>query len=599
MSQAHRIQVLPDHVINQIAAGEVVQRPSSVLKELLENAVDSGATLIKVNLKDAGRSLIEVIDNGQGISPEQVPLALQRHATSKLSDWEDLYRLWTYGFRGEALASIAAVSQMELASRVKEQEWGVLVEVHGGQILQNQSMALPTGTRVSVRSLFYNVPARRNFLKKDSTEYKNLEDEFIRLALAKPELALELKSQSQTVYNLKPGNLRQRIQALLGKNFSDGLVPVEEDTQLVGLSGFVAKPALCRKSRYAQYLFVNGRYFKDAHLQHAVSSAMEGLLPAQHHPAYVLNFRVDPAKMDVNVHPSKIEVKFEEDQGIYAILKSAIRRSLGQYQLSPSLDFEWEPLPGSWGIQSTAPERVSTPEIRVNPHYNPFQSPPTGGASASVAGYHRMLEGLNESSDQLMDGWIYPDGLGIFRSGGRCLVVQTRSLLRATMWDRLVQELDQQYRPGFGSLPLESVVWPIPGNDHEGQGPVWAANLGIDLVLGPDKSSYSVNSIPVGVSTAEVMDLLDWFWAQFHEGRIPAKQDALQYLAHTRGLNAQEKPFDPNNPAQVMRVLQRWIQEERSFLDSDGRTWGWYGEPQQLLNTLIPNYELSNQSRSL
>lgn len=167
------------------------------------------------------------------------------------------------------------------------------------------------------------------------------------------------------------------------------------------------------------------------------------------------------------------------------------------------------------------------------------------------------------------------------------------------MWDRLVQELDQQYRPGFGSLPLESVVWPIPGNDHEGQGPVWAANLGIDLVLGPDKSSYSVNSIPVGVSTAEVMDLLDWFWAQFHEGRIPAKQDALQYLAHTRGLNAQEKPFDPNNPAQVMRVLQRWIQEERSFLDSDGRTWGWYGEPQQLLNTLIPNYELSNQSRSL
>ncbi|MFM9143571.1 MAG: DNA mismatch repair endonuclease MutL [Bacteroidota bacterium] len=599
MTQAPRIQVLPDHVINQIAAGEVVQRPASVLKELLENAVDSGATLIKVNLKDSGRSLIEVIDNGQGIAPEQVPLALQRHATSKLNDWEDLYRLMTYGFRGEALASIAAVSQMELASRVKDLELGVLVEAHGGQILQNQPVALPTGTRVSVRSLFFNVPARRNFLKKDSTEYKNLEDEFIRLALAKPELALELKSQSQTVYSLKPGNLRQRIQALLGKSFSEGLVPLEEDTQLVGLSGFVAKPALCRKTRYAQYLFVNGRYFKDAYLQHAVSSAMEGLLPAQHHPAYVLNFRVDPAKMDVNVHPSKIEVKFEEDQGIYAILKSAVRRSLGQYQLSPSLDFELEPLPGSWGIQSTAPERLNSPEVRVNPHYNPFQSPPTGGASSSVAGYHRMLENLNQSPDLLTDGWISPDGIGVFRSGGRCLVVQIRSLLRATMRDRLLQDLDQLYRPGYGSLPLESVVWQSPGNPDDEQGLAWAANLGIELALGPEKSSYAVKSIPVGVTSAEVLDLLDWFWAQLEEGRTPTKDEALQYLAQTRGLNAQERPFDPTNLAQVLRVLQRWIQEERPFLDPDGRTWGWYGEPQQLFNTLIPNYELSHQSRSL
>ena len=609
MSESHRIQVLPDRVINQIAAGEVVQRPSSVLKELLENAVDSGANLIRVSLKDAGRSLIEVMDNGKGIPSDQIPLALQRHATSKIVDWEDLYRLNTYGFRGEALASIASVSHIEVASRVADQELGVLVEAQGGAITQNQPSALPLGTRVSVRSLFFNVPARRNFLKKDSTESKNLEEEFIRLALARPDLALELKSQGQMVYSLKPGNLRQRIQAVLGKNFADGLVPVEEDTQLVGLCGFVAKPALCRKTRYAQYLFVNGRYFKDAYLQHAVSSAMEGLLPAQHYPAYVLNFRVDPSKMDVNVHPSKIEVKFEEDQGIYAILKAAVRRSLGQYQLRPSLDFEWEPLPGSWGIQSTPPDRLRAPSVRVNPDYNPFGNPspeggsstPSGGSSAPKSGYHRLLEGLmepaNDSStlliqdDQLQDGWIYPDGTGLFRTVQRMVVVEVRVLLREIMMDRLIQNLDQVYRPGHGVLPLEPVLWQGGSLDQADDGLPLAASLGIELRRLEEKDAYQVETHPAHTPMAEVLDLLDWLWARFHEGGQPVRSEALGYLARTRGLNGEERPFDPSNPAQVMRALKPWVSGERSFLDSEGRPWGWCGEPKRALIALTNLYE--------
>jgi len=602
VSESHRIQVLPDRVINQIAAGEVVQRPSSVLKELLENAVDSGANLIQVSLKDAGRSLIEVMDNGKGIPSDQIPLALQRHATSKIVDWEDLYRLNTYGFRGEALASIASVSHIEVASRVADQELGVLVEAQGGAITQNQPSALPLGTRVSVRSLFFNVPARRNFLKKDSTESKNLEEEFIRLALARPDLALELKSQGQMVYSLKPGNLRQRIQAVLGKNFADGLVPVEEDTQLVGLSGFVAKPALCRKTRYAQYLFVNGRYFKDAYLQHAVSSAMEGLLPAQHYPAYVLNFRVDPSKMDVNVHPSKIEVKFEEDQGIYAILKAAVRRSLGQYQLQPSLDFEWEPLPGSWGIQSTPPDRLRVPSVRVNPDYNPFGNPTSEvGSSAPTSGYHRLLEGLMEPAynaatpstqdDHLQDGWIYPDGTGLFRTGQRMVVVEVRVLLREIMMDRLIQNLDQVYRPGHGVLPLEPVLWQGGSLDQADNGLPLAASLGIDLRPLEEKDTYQVETHPAHPPMAEVLDLLDWIWARLHEGGQPVRSEALGYLARTRGLNGEERPFDPTNPAQVMRALKPWVSGERSFLDPEGRPWGWCGEPKRALIALTNLYE--------
>ena len=347
------IRLLSDKVINLIAAGEVVQRPASALKELLENAADAGATLIRVQLKDAGRTLIEVVDNGCGIRAEQAEMALRRHATSKLVVLEDLHRLHTYGFRGEALASVAAVSVLELATRHRDQETGVLLECEGGDLKGRREAAMPVGTRVTVKSLFYNVPARRNFLKKDETEFRNLEDEFIRLALARPDLSLELHHQGRPVYQLRPATPRQRIQALLGKSFEEGLVPVDEETQLVRIHGFVAKPSICRKSRFAQYLLVNGRYVRDPYLQHAVTAAMEGLLAEGLHPAYILHLQVDASKVDVNVHPAKTEVKFEEDKAIYAILKAAVRRSLGQFQCSPSLDFDKDPLPDSWGIRAT------------------------------------------------------------------------------------------------------------------------------------------------------------------------------------------------------------------------------------------------------
>jgi len=329
---------------------------------------------------------------------------------------------------------------------------------------------------------------------------------------------------------------------------------------------------------------------------------MEGLLPAQHYPAYVLNFRVDPSKMDVNVHPSKIEVKFEEDQGIYAILKAAVRRSLGQYQLQPSLDFEWEPLPGSWGIQSTPPDRLRVPSVRVNPDYNPFGNPTSEvGSSAPTSGYHRLLEGLMEPAysaatpstqdDHLQDGWIYPDGTGLFRTGQRMVVVEVRVLLREIMMDRLIQNLDQVYRPGHGVLPLEPVLWQGGSLDQADNGLPLAASLGIELRRLEEKDTYQVETHPAHTPMAEVLDLLDWIWARFHEGGQPVRSEALGYLARTRGLNGEERPFDPTNPAQVMRALKPWVSGERSFLDPEGRPWGWCGEPKRALIALTNLYE--------
>ncbi|MFM7381189.1 MAG: DNA mismatch repair endonuclease MutL, partial [Bacteroidota bacterium] len=458
------IHLLPDRVINQIAAGEVVQRPSSVLKELLENSVDAGASSIKVSIRDAGRTLIEVLDNGKGIRAAQATKALLRHATSKITDWEDLSRLISYGFRGEALASIAAVSQMELASRHIEEAHGFVLLCDGGLVREQREIAHTVGTRISVRSLFYNVPARRNFLKKDETEFRNLEDEFIRLALAKPELHLELQHQDKVLHVLKAANLKQRIHQLLGRAFADALVPVEEQTQLVGIQGFVAKPSACRKTRYAQYLFVNGRYFRDSYLQHALSSAMEGILPPQHYPAYILNLEVDSSKMDVNVHPSKIEVKFEEDKGIYAILKAAVRRSLGQFQLMPSLDFEKEPLPDAWGIAPGALSQIQPPRVQWNPRYNPFEAesgrprasadPATywnaqtvWRASADSDAWQASDKFLTEDQTWEDDGRILGGHWAVFMSDRHLYVVSIPALQGVLKMERLLKDLDGIFRP--------------------------------------------------------------------------------------------------------------------------------------------------------
>src|ERR1700761_6181954 len=368
------IQLLPDSVANQIAAGEVVQRPASAVKELVENAIDAGADKIQLILKDAGKTLVQVIDNGCGMSLTDARMSFERHATSKIRKAEDLFAIRTMGFRGEAMASIAAIAQVELKTRRHEDELGTCIQIEGSEVLSQQACSANTGTSISVKNLFDNTPARRNFLKSNPVEMRHIIDEFQRVALANPNVFFTLHHDGQEVYHLQAEVLKQRIVHLFGSNYNQRLVPVEEDTSIIKLRGFVGKPEFARKTRGEQFFFVNNRFIRDAYLNHAVLTAFEELLPDESYPLYVLFIEIDPSKIDINVHPTKTEIKYQDEKAIYAIIRSAVKRSLGRYNITPSLDFDQEN--SIEHLITPKPfEQIVQPSISFNPDFNPFSTP--------------------------------------------------------------------------------------------------------------------------------------------------------------------------------------------------------------------------------
>lgn len=333
------IRLLPDSIANQIAAGEVVQRPASVVKELVENSLDAGADDIKVIVRDAGKQLIQIIDNGKGMSPTDARMCIERHATSKISTADDLFALKTMGFRGEALASIAAVAQVEIKTRLKQSELGTCLVVEGSAIKKQEPESCSVGTSVSVRNLFYNIPARRNFLKGNPVELRHIIDEFIHLSLSHPSVSLMLVHGDEVIYDLQPSKLGQRIVALFGKSYQQQLAACDEEAGSIRVSGYVGRPELARRTRSEQFFFVNNRYFRSNYLHHAVMSGFEGLLPEGSFPFYALFLEVDPKHIDVNVHPAKTEVKFIDERTVYTVIRVAVRRALGLHQIAPALDF--------------------------------------------------------------------------------------------------------------------------------------------------------------------------------------------------------------------------------------------------------------------
>lgn len=337
------IQLLPDHIANQIAAGEVIQRPASAVKELLENAVDAGATEVKLLVNDAGKSLIQVIDNGCGMSETDARMAFERHATSKISKMEDLFRIKTMGFRGEALASIAAVAQVEVKTKRAEEANGVRIEIENSMVVTQEPAACTNGTSIAMKNLFFNIPARRNFLKSNAAEMRHVVDEFIRVALAFPDVFFSLTHNGQQMFHLEKGTIKQRILQVLGNHYNAKLVSVQEKSDYVNIYGFIGKPETARKTRGDQYFFVNNRFIKSPYLNHAVSSAFQEMIPADSFPAYVLFIDLDPAQVDINVHPTKQEIKFEDEKIIYAFIQSAVKHALAQFSIAPSLDFELDP----------------------------------------------------------------------------------------------------------------------------------------------------------------------------------------------------------------------------------------------------------------
>lgn len=367
------IQLLPDHVANQIAAGEVVQRPASVVKELLENAIDAGATSIKLLVKDAGKSLIQVIDNGTGMSETDARLSFERHATSKIRSAEDLFNLHTKGFRGEALASIAAIAHVELKTKQEDQELGTLLKIEGSEIISQELISTPKGTSISVKNLFYNIPARRNFLKSNAIETRHIIEEFQRVALVHPSISFAMYHNENEIYRLNNGNLRQRIVAVIGKKTNEKLVPINENTEVLELTGFVSKPEFSRKKRGEQFFFVNNRFIKNNYLHHAVVSAFDGLLPNGYYPSYFLYLTVPANTIDVNIHPTKTEIKFDNEKALYAIIRATVKHSLGQYSITPTMDFNRD---SNLDVPYNFKDKIidKEPQITIDRNFNPFKS---------------------------------------------------------------------------------------------------------------------------------------------------------------------------------------------------------------------------------
>ena len=367
------IQLLPDAVANQIAAGEVVQRPASVVKELVENSLDSGATQITINIKDAGKTLIQVVDNGCGMSETDARMAFERHATSKIRQATDLFNIQTMGFRGEALASIAAVAQVELKTKLHDAEMGTLIIIKGSEVEQQESIYCDNGTQFLIKNLFYNIPARRKFLKKDTTEFKHIIDEVQRIAIIHTSVSFKLIHNKQEIYNLPIGNLKQRLQNIFGKSIAKELVPIFSNSPLIKITGFIGKPEQAKKRSGQQFFFVNGRFMRHPYFFRTVMNAYEDILSADAYPSFFIQLEVDPESIDINIHPTKTEIKFENEFALAQIIAATVKEAIGKFNLTMSMNFESEDIP--MGANLRGNDEVKMPSIHIDPSYNPFDTP--------------------------------------------------------------------------------------------------------------------------------------------------------------------------------------------------------------------------------
>lgn len=524
ISTSDSIKLLPDHVANQIAAGEVVQRPSSVVKELMENAVDAGATEIDLIVKEAGRTLIQVVDNGSGMSITDLRMAFERHATSKIRTTEDIFHIETKGFRGEALPSIAAVAQVDALSKVEDEEIGNRLIIEGGNVRDQSPAAAPTGTSFSVKNLFYNVPARRNFLKSNQVELRHIQDEFLRIVLAHEDISFRFFHNDAEVYILKGGNLKQRIVQIFGRKIETQLVPISEDTEIVKVSGFVGKPESAKKQRGEQFFFVNHRFIRSNYLHKAIVDAFESLLPNQYVPSYFLYLEIDPSKIDINIHPTKTEIKFEDDYAIYAVMRSAVKHALGQFHITPPMDFDQNPdiafLPPPSKHKS-----IRTPEIRVDRNYNPFETRPSQREIQPMNELYQSFSGFetdDHSSERLIDKEEFETQSNqVLQWMNKYLVVQHQGELLIIDQNRAHQLVlfNKMIELGKKNTLSQRLLFPIeiPSNVSEIQ--VWKelemelVNFGFDVEF--ETESIHINAIPTEIKTENVESIFEGLLSSF------------------------------------------------------------------------------------
>ena len=586
------IKLLPDSVANQIAAGEVIQRPASVIKELVENAIDAQATHVQIILKDAGRTLIQIIDDGVGMSETDARLAFERHSTSKIRSADDLFTLHTMGFRGEALASIAAISQVELRTRRRDEQLGTRLLINASQCESQEPDACPAGSNFMIKNIFFNVPARRKFLKSNQVELSNIVKEFEKLALVNNEVEFTLMHNGNVMYKLMKGTFRQRIAALMGNSIDQQLLPVMIDTSLVKVQGYIGKPENARKRNALQFMFVNERYMRHPYFHKAVMSAYEQLIPEGEQPNYFLRFNVDPQSIDVNIHPTKTEIKFEDEMPIWQILAAGVKETLGRFSEVPSIDFDNEGAPSIPAYNGHV--EVHHPEIEVDPSYNPFKAQTRGGSAQQrhhapdrqpmsnwdelFANFERKKrEGLEQenTSPQPADGVDSQEADPVLPLGdlqsvymqlkGRYILSPAKSGLMVIDQHRAhVRILFDRYisRIHTGNMSSQAILFPEVIHLSASQGVALQELLPemekMGFVLSPlSGNDWSVNAIPAGLDGVDASSMIQHIIDTVDNGGIPVKKRILEHLALTVARSA---------AIPVGRVL---MQEEMDILVAD------------------------------
>ena len=617
------IHLLPDHIANQIAAGEVIQRPASVVKELVENAVDAGATRIQVNIKDAGKTLVQVVDNGKGMSATDARMAFERHATSKISSAEDLFALHTMGFRGEALASIAAVAHVELRTRARGTELGTRLTLVGSNVESVEPDACDEGSVFSVKNLFFNVPARRKFLKSNETEFRNIINEFERVALVNPGIALSLYHNDAEIFNLPESGSRQRVLNIYGKNLNQKLLSLDVKSSLVSITGFIGRPDAAKKRGALQYFFVNGRFMKHPYFHKAVMQAYEQLIPAGDQPSYFIYFTLDPATIDVNIHPTKTEIKFENEQPIWRILVAATREALAKSSAIPTIDFDQEgtidiPVynpPAKKAGTEAAPASYSAPAVEVNPGYDPFAS--SSGAKRPEFDWSKLYQGFEEDRGAVRiaskafveapaeespdEAALNPEALGAealnvcYQYKGRYVVTSLKSGLAVIDQYRAhVRVLFDQYLASIRQRQgvSQQVLFPEIIEFTAAEATVLPALLeslrfaGFDLSdLGND--SYAINGLPAGMGNADPAQLVRDIVDRTMETGAEASGKVSEAIAFSLARAAAIRPGKPLSTEEMDHLIASLFACPDSNLTPDGKT----------IVTIITDEELERRFR--
>lgn len=518
------IHLLPDNVSNQIAAGEVVQRPSSVVKELLENAIDAKATQIQLIIKEAGRNLIQVVDNGVGMSVTDARMSFERHATSKITTTEDIFHIHTKGFRGEALASIAAVSQVELKTRKEEDELGTHIIIEGGDIISQLPVNTAVGSTFLIKNLFFNVPARRKFLKSNSVEFRHILDEFHRVALAHEDIQFQLFNNDEEMFRLRSGSLLQRISEIFGRKIQHQLIPIAEQLDWIKLNGYIGKPEGAKKARGEQFFFVNQRFFRSTYLNKAVQDAFEGLIPPRFLPSFFLYIQIDPERIDVNIHPTKTEIKFEDEASIYALLRTAIKKSLGVYNVVPSLDFDQNP---DWSFSLNKKDiPVVEPKININSSYNPFDTKPGKPSRAEKVNLNELYassrqeiltsEMFDNPSETITESSLLrlSNGRWITEKDSNVWILDPYRIHQTVLYENHIKNSKGNVLSQQLLFPIERPVYDL---EKEKLDSIKTALFAEGLDMEIEEDLLTITAIPSDVMQEKIIELIDYLLSELSE----------------------------------------------------------------------------------